>query len=161
MKGVRRFQSQKAGMTGARLLFFTIVILTVFSVSKARAASFPTKIIISHSGMNARQAPLWVTQEQGFFTKYGINTDLVFIRAAPMQVAAIASGYIQIGSTAASSVLGAAAAGADLKIIGAFTNQLTLIWLPDHRSRELRTCVGNALASRALGELCGWALCLG
>lgn len=97
-----------------------------FGVSHhAIAAPTQAKIVLSHSGMNARQTALWIAHEQGFFTKYGLNTDLVFIRTAPIQVAAINAGQIHIGYTAAATVLGASASGAELKILAAFTNRLT------------------------------------
>jgi ABC-type nitrate/sulfonate/bicarbonate transport system substrate-binding protein len=110
------------------IYFFIIVFATVLTLSadqEGQAASAQTKIIVTHSGMNTRQVPLWITQEQGFFTKQGVDTELVFIRTAPLQVAGIASGQVQIGYTAAATILAAAAGGADLKILAAFTNRLT------------------------------------
>ncbi|TAJ88774.1 ABC transporter substrate-binding protein, partial [bacterium] len=89
------------------------------------AASAPSKIVIAHAAMNARVLPLWVAKEQGFFAKYGAPSEVIFIRQAPTLVAALTSGDIQIGYTGGTAVLGAAAGGADLKILAAFTNRVT------------------------------------
>jgi NitT/TauT family transport system substrate-binding protein len=91
----------------------------------ARGASAPAKSIIAHAAVNARVLPLWVAREQGFFTKYGVPAETIFIRQAPTLVAALTSGDIQIGYTGGTAVLGAAASGSDLKIIAAFTNRVT------------------------------------
>jgi NitT/TauT family transport system substrate-binding protein len=89
------------------------------------AASAPAKYVVAHAAMNARVLPLWVAKEQGFFAKYGVPSEVIFIRQAPILVAALTSGDIQIGYTGGTAVLGAAAGGADLKILAAFTNRVT------------------------------------
>jgi len=91
----------------------------------SQAASAPAKHVIAHAAMNARVLPLWVAKEQGFFSKYAVPSEVIFIRQAPTLVAALTSGDIQIGYTGGTAVLGAAAGGADLKILAAFTNHVT------------------------------------
>jgi ABC-type nitrate/sulfonate/bicarbonate transport system substrate-binding protein len=93
--------------------------------SEVGAASAPAKSVIAHAAVNARVLPLWVARDQGFFTKYGVPAETIFIRQAPTLVAALTSGDIQIGYTGGTAVLGAAASGSDLKILAAFTNRVT------------------------------------
>ncbi len=103
-----------------------IAIVGLCSSGKALCAgSAPTKSIIAHAAVNARVLPLWVAREQGFFSKYGVPSETIFIRQAPTLVAALTSGDIQIGYTGGTAVLGAAAGGSDLKILAAFTNRVT------------------------------------
>ena len=94
-------------------------------VKNLDAASAPAKSVIAHAAVNARVLPLWVAREQGFFAKYGVPSETIFIRQAPTLVAALTSGDIQIGYTGGTAVLGAAASGSDLKILAAFTNRVT------------------------------------
>jgi ABC-type nitrate/sulfonate/bicarbonate transport system substrate-binding protein len=104
----------------------SLAILALSNSGKAlEAASAPTKIIIAHAAVNARVLPLWAAKEQGFFNKYGVPADMIFIRQAPTLVAALTSGDIQVGYTGGTAVLGAAASGSDLKILAAFTNRVT------------------------------------
>jgi NitT/TauT family transport system substrate-binding protein len=105
------------------LVFFLVMLLGPGRDSQA--ASSPTKIVIAHAAMNARVLPLWTAKEQGFFLKYGVPFETIFIRQAPTLVAALTSGDIQIGYTGGTAVLGAAAGGVDLKILAAFTNRVT------------------------------------
>ena len=103
-----------------------LMILALWAPAKAlKAASVPSKYVIAHAAVNARVLPLWVAKEQGFFSKYGVPTDMIFIRQAPTLVAALTSGDIQIGYTGGTAVLGASASGSDLKILAAFTNRVT------------------------------------
>jgi ABC-type nitrate/sulfonate/bicarbonate transport system substrate-binding protein len=96
-----------------------------FLTMRANAASAPAKTVIAHAAVNARVLPLWVAKEQGFFSKYGVPSEMIFIRQAPTLVAALTSGDIQVGYTGGTAVLGAAAGGSDLKILAAFTNRVT------------------------------------
>jgi len=108
------------------LLVVLLLLVGLFSAKDhgcAAAASKP--LVVAHAAMNARVAPLWVARERGFFSKYGIPAETIFIRQAPTLVAALTSGDIQVGYTGGTAVLGAAASGSDLKILAAFTNRVT------------------------------------
>jgi NitT/TauT family transport system substrate-binding protein len=103
------------------------------------AAATPSKhIVIAYAAMNARVAPLWVARERGFFTKYGIDAETIFVRGAPTLVAAMQSNEIDVGYTGGTAVVGAVANGADLKVLAAFTNRVTydLMVRPGIKSAE-------------------------
>lgn len=110
----------------ARYIVLSSIILGLWiPVKFLDAASAPSKSVIAHAAVNARVLPLWTAKEQGFFNKYGVPAETIFIRQAPTLVAALTSGDIQIGYTGGTAVLGAAAGGSDLKILAAFTNRVT------------------------------------
>ena len=54
------------------LWIILIVFLLLGNVGETESATAPTKTIIAHAAMNARVAPLWVAQDQGFFVKNGV-----------------------------------------------------------------------------------------
>ena len=108
-----------------RVILCLAILQFLVSIKTLAAASAPSKTVIAHAAMNARVAPLWVARDQGFFSKYGVPAETIFIRQAPTLVAALTSGDIQIGYTGGTAVLGAAASGSDLKILAAFTNRVT------------------------------------
>lgn len=134
------------------VLALTLSLVALLSGSlEIQAASTPAKYVVAHAAMNARVLPLWIAKDQGFFAKYGVPSDLIFIRQAPTLVAALTSGDIQIGYTGGTAVLGAAAGGADLKILAAFTNRVTydLVVRPGIKSpEELR---GKIFGVQSLG----------
>jgi ABC-type nitrate/sulfonate/bicarbonate transport system substrate-binding protein len=90
----------------------------------SQAASAPRKIVIGHAAMNARVAPLWIAEDFGFFAKYGVTVNAIFIRQAPILVAALTAGDVQAAYTGGTTVLTAVAGGADLKILASLTNRL-------------------------------------
>ncbi len=115
------------------------LILGLWIPAKAlEAASEPPRYVIAHAAVNARVLPLWTAQDQGFFSKYGVPAEMIFIRQAPTLVAALTTGDIQIGYTGGTAVLGADAGGSDLKILAAFTNRVTydLVARPGIKSPE-------------------------
>jgi NitT/TauT family transport system substrate-binding protein len=124
------------------MVYFRVVLLIVFLVLDrglvAGAGAAPTKMIVAYASISPRVAPLWAAQEQGFFRKYGIETELIFVRGAPTLVAALTSGDMDIGYTGGTAVLGASAAGIDLKILAVLTNRVTydLVARPGIKSAE-------------------------
>jgi len=60
------------------------------------AAQNRTKLVIGYSAMQASVAPLWVAQEQGFFSKYGIDPELIFVRTTSVQIAGLLSGHMDL-----------------------------------------------------------------
>jgi NitT/TauT family transport system substrate-binding protein len=99
-------------------------VLFVFESIQSYAATPARKVVIGHAAMNARVAPLWVAEDHGFFIKHGVNASAIFIRQAPVLVAALTAGDVHAAYTGGTTVLTAVAGGADLKIIATLTNRL-------------------------------------
>ena len=116
----------------------SIILIILSGPLTVDAATAPTKMIVAYASISPRVAPLWVAQEQGFFKKNGIEAELIFVRGAPTLVAALTSGDMDIGYTGGTAVLGASAAGIDLKILAVLTNRVTydLVARPGIKSAE-------------------------
>ena len=115
--------------------FFITILIAFLAGSESHAQ---TKVKIAFAAMNARVAPLWVAHDQRFFTKYGIDPETIFVRSAPIMLAAMMAGEIQIGYTGGTAVLGAAVGGADLKILATFESRVTydLVARPEIKSPQ-------------------------
>ena len=141
------------------IVLFFITIFVAFLVGSESHAQ--TKVKIAHAAMQARVAPLWVAQDQGFFTKYGIDPNTIFVRSAPIMLAAMMAGEIQIGYTGGTAVLGAAVGGADLKILATFESRVTydLVARPEIKSpQDLR---GKSFGINSIGGTVWMAAILG
>jgi len=103
---------------------FIAAILGFAHYAESQAAAPTRKVVIGHAAMNARVAPLWVAEDHGFFVKYGVNANAIFIRQAPVLVAALTAGDVQAAYTGGTTVLPAVAGGSDLKIVMTLTNRL-------------------------------------
>jgi len=130
---------------------FALIFLSGFWPLQAFSASAPAKYVVGYATYTARIVPLWLAQEQGFFTKYGIDVDPVFIRGAPTLVAGMAAGSIHIGRTGGSAILAAVSAGHDFKIVSTFNSRNTydLVVRPNiKRAEDLR---GKTFAVTSIG----------
>jgi len=59
---------------------FAVFLLPLLAALNALAATSPQKYVVGYATFTARIVPLWLAQEQGFFSKYGIEVEPVFIR---------------------------------------------------------------------------------
>jgi len=128
-----------------------VIASSFFWPLQAFSASAPAKYVVGYATYTARIVPLWLAQEQGFFTKYGIEVDPVFIRGAPTLVAGMAAGSIHIGRTGGSAILAAVSAGHDFKIVSTFNSRNTydLVVRPNiKRAEDLR---GKTFAVTSIG----------
>ena len=149
-----------------RHIFSIIISLSLFLLSLAFAlpsiatAAAAGKIILGYAAPGARALPFWMAQELGLFAKYGVDVEPVFIRGAPILVAGLASGDIQVGSTGGSATLAAVAGGQDLKIIATFgsRNTFDLVTQPNiKRPEDLR---GKRIGLTSIGGTTWMALLL-
>ena len=102
-------------------LFTAYFIFGNFGASQA--ASAPTRVVIGYPSPTPRVAPLWIAQDLDFFGKYGLTAQLVLVRNNQMLTAGLAAGDIDVGYTGGTTVLGAAAAGVELKLIVSFVSR--------------------------------------
>lgn len=117
------------------------------------------KIVLGYASPG-RALPFWLAEDMGLFGKYGLDFDAVFIRGAPVLVAALAAGDIQVGSTGGSATLAAVAGGQDLKIIASFgsRNNFDLMAQPNlKRPEDLR---GKRIGLTSIGGTTWMALLL-
>ena len=126
----------------------------------SESAAAPGKVILGYAAPGARALPFWMAQELGLFTRHGVDVEPVFIRGAPILVAGLASGDIQVGSTGGSATLAAVAGGQDLKIIATFgsRNTFDLVSQPNiKRPEDLR---GKRIGLTSIGGTTWMALLL-
>src|SRR5262245_6823803 len=96
-----------------RIVLFSLALMA--DPVSAFAAAAPARLVIGYASTTPRLMPLWVARDQGFFAKYGIESEPVLLRSGANLVTGMASGDIQIGRTAGAAVLSAVAAGHDIK----------------------------------------------
>jgi ABC-type nitrate/sulfonate/bicarbonate transport system substrate-binding protein len=110
-----------------RLSFCLVAACTVSdilgNVGSSQSASLPTRVTIGYPSPTPRVAPLWIAHDLDFFGKYGLTSQVVLVRNNQMLTAGIAAGDIDVGYTGGTTVLGAAAAGVELKLIVSFVSR--------------------------------------
>jgi NitT/TauT family transport system substrate-binding protein len=82
------------------------------------------RIIIAYSSVSANMAPLWITQERGFFRKYGLDVRLVFIESGSTTVQTLISNEVAFAQMAGAGVLQSRLRGSDVVLIAGFLNTM-------------------------------------
>jgi ABC-type nitrate/sulfonate/bicarbonate transport system substrate-binding protein len=73
--------------------------LCAAQVAQKSAPPILSKIRISQSAVNTRSAVLWIAQGQGFFARSGLDVETIYLRSSNLQMAAMATGDVQIGDS--------------------------------------------------------------
>ena len=145
-------KSAQPGKVGRSFfVLLALISLQAFHPFDALGAAAPGKYAVGYATFTARIVPLWLAQEEGFFTKYGVDVEPIFIRGAPTLVAGLAASSIHIGRTGGSAMLAAVAAGHDFKVLAAFNTRNTydLVVRPTiKRAEDLR---GKTFAVTSIG----------
>src|SRR5262245_36912376 len=105
-------------------LFILVVVVSTVA-GQFSNLSAQSKITIGYAAVSPRTTPLYIAQEQGIFTKYGIDAKVVLFRGAPTLVASLVSGEMEAGYTGGTSVVGAAGQGNYLRILSSISSTLT------------------------------------
>ncbi|HWO41659.1 MAG TPA: ABC transporter substrate-binding protein [Candidatus Eisenbacteria bacterium] len=111
----------------SRRVAVTLSLCLTMSTSATLAAE-GGKILLAHGAISANVAPLWLAKEQGFFRKYGLDVDLVFIIAGRATQAMLA-GQVPVGLVGATHVTNAITGGGDLVMILGLQNTLDYLFI--------------------------------
>jgi NitT/TauT family transport system substrate-binding protein len=132
-----------------KIFWFSLALIA--SPTNAFAATAPSRLVIGYASTTPRLMPLWMARDQGFFAKYGIESEPVLLRSGATLVTGMASGDIQIGRTAGAAVLSAVAAGHEIKMLATFSsrNSYDVVVRPNiKKAEDLR---GKKLAINSVG----------
>lgn len=83
-------------MTFHRALLTLFLLLVTGPSSRLAAAD---RLRVSYSALNASQSYLWVAQERRFYSKHGLEVELLYINSGSMNVAALVGGISRFGSS--------------------------------------------------------------
>jgi NitT/TauT family transport system substrate-binding protein len=105
------------------LLSLRLFLLTIFAMVPLRAWC-ADKINISHSAISGSQAILWVTKDAGFFKKYELDPQILFVAGGPPNIAALVSGDLDFTVFAGPAAVAANLEGADTVVLMSFINTM-------------------------------------
>ena len=100
-----------------------VVALTVVLLGFT-ANGFAESVKLGYAALTAGQVAPWIAKEAGYFSKYGIEAELIYIPAVAATQALIA-GEIQLAQVTGVSTSGAILAGADVRIIASVQDRLS------------------------------------
>lgn len=108
------------------LVAAALIAVAMLSQPVANAAEKPVqKINVAYSSISGNIAPLWVTQDKGFFRKYGLEVQSILIESGTTTAQALVAGDISFASLAGPPAIQSSLRGADVVMIAGVINTLT------------------------------------
>ena len=120
-----RFSTYAPGARSIRFWWVTVSFALAFisTSHSAECASASTRVVIAYPSPTPRVAPLWLAQDLDFFGRYNLAAQIVLVRNNQMLAAGLGAGDIDVGYTGGTTVLGAAAAGVELRLVAGLVSR--------------------------------------
>jgi NitT/TauT family transport system substrate-binding protein len=116
MKALRGARSQRR-----QIISIVLIALTLFLWPTPRSFAAEPLLVVN-SALNMLTVPLWVAKEKGYFHKYGLDVDTIYIPSGTMGMQALLAGETKILAADGSSVVNARLRGAPVKIFIGMVN---------------------------------------
>jgi NitT/TauT family transport system substrate-binding protein len=110
-------------MSPFQWFFSSLLVLTVPGLVFGAAA--PVRVKIGTASFSSSTLGLWIAQEQGIFTKHGLEAQTILIRGGPTLVVSLMAGDIDGAFTSGVSVLGAAPQSIDVKMLTSISSRVS------------------------------------
>jgi ABC-type nitrate/sulfonate/bicarbonate transport system substrate-binding protein len=102
-------------------LIFSLAIIAVLIFPPT---GFGAQLRVSSPDIGPSSAFLWTAKERGYFAKYGLDVDLVYIVGGLLTIQALLGKNLDMASVAGEIVIQSAARGGNVLIFGSFVNVL-------------------------------------
>ncbi len=117
--------SRELFVNAASKLWRIIVLLLVAALySGAGTSHAQQKIKLAYASIDTTNAVWYVPKEKGFYQKYGLDVELIFIPSSTTNVASLIAGDVQVANGVASNVASVAVGGINLVMSACFLSTL-------------------------------------
>ena len=140
-------------------LLAMLAVATPSLPGKLLAADRPLqKINVAYSSISGNIAALWVTQDKGFFRKYGMEIQAVLIESGTTTAQALVAGDIAFANVAGPPVIQSSLRGADLVIIAGVINTLVFQLYTDKNISRPDQLKGKSVGVTRFGSATDFAI---
>jgi NitT/TauT family transport system substrate-binding protein len=121
---MHRYHTEKRPPLLSVMLYILGLLNLVFAFDVTAADKSLEKIRIAYSGISGSQTPLWVAYEQGFFRKYGLDVELVYIEGAALCIQTLVSGNVTAAAVSGAAVIQSNLQGSGVVMTAGFLNTM-------------------------------------
>jgi NitT/TauT family transport system substrate-binding protein len=126
--------------------------LSTALVGTAASAQNLTKVRVAFDGFTMTSGPLIYADKQGIFKKFGLDTAPHFVEGGSTLTTAVVGGSVDIAQNGYTPAASAAAAGADVVIIGGISNKLPFQLVVNKSITNAAQLKGQAIAISRYGS---------
>jgi len=145
------FKSQRI----ARLSLISVLLLCApkSGLTAENIADRPLeRVTIAYSSVSGNMASLWITYERGFFRKYGLDVQMVFIESGSTTVQSLIAKEVTFAQMAGASAIQSRVRGSDVVMIAGFLNTMDYQLMVDKNIRGPEQLKGKTLAVSRAGS---------
>src|SRR5262245_47037380 len=136
------------------LLTHTLAVLFLLSLNQAQAAP----VRVAYSAISGAMAPLWVTQEGGYFRREGLDVELLYIAGGSLLIQSMLSGDVPFAYGPSVPVINASLRGSDLVLIANTGNALIFSIMSRPDIKQPAHLRGKKVGVTRRGGSTDWAL---
>jgi len=129
------------------VFFVSFVFFVIASDSSAQE-----KLTVSYSSVDAPSANWYIAQEKGFYKKYGMDVESIFIPASSTNVAVLVAGQIKFGNGTGGVIASAAVSGANLVAVACFVNTLPYELIVQESIKSKEQLKGKSIGISRIGS---------
>jgi NitT/TauT family transport system substrate-binding protein len=135
-----------------------IIALPLVLVAAEKASPGLQRLNVAYSSISGNNAPLWVTQEKGFFKKYGLDVQAILIESGTTAVQSLISGEINFAHMAGAAVMQSNLRGSDAVMIAGVVNTLIFQLYADKSISRPDQLKGKAVGVTRFGSSTDFAM---
>ncbi|MGH7930685.1 MAG: ABC transporter substrate-binding protein [Candidatus Binatia bacterium] len=128
------------------------------SVAAEKTSPGLQRVNVAYSSISGNNATLWVTQEKGFFRKYGLDVQAVLIESGSTTVQSLLSGEISFAHMAGAAVMQSNLRGSDAVMIAGVVNTLIFQLYADKGISRPEQLKGKAVGVTRFGSSTDFAM---
>ena len=129
------------------------ILSVVFGLFNAPGSATAQTLTVPFAALSPTYAPLWVAEQAGFFKKYGLDVQLIYISAGSVIIPAILSGQVDIANMSSAPALTAWSRGAELATVGVTSNRLLHVVMARESIKKPEDLKGKKIGSDRYGSL--------
>jgi NitT/TauT family transport system substrate-binding protein len=129
------------------------IVFVIFGLFYIPVSATAQSLTVPFAALSPTYAPLWVAQEAGFFKKYGLDVQLIYISAGSVIIPALLSGQVDIANMSSAPALTAWSRGAELATVGVTSNRLLHVVMARGSIKKPEDLKGKKIGSDRYGSL--------
>lgn len=137
-------------------LIVSVAAMGLVPAASARSAQTVRLAYISDSPGSS--APYWIAKEAGFYKKYGLDAELIFINGSTRGIQSLIAGDLDFTGAVGTSAINGRLAGGDVFIIDSLVNTLPYYIISNPKIKSPEDLKGRTLATHIPGTSADFAV---
>ena len=133
-------------------VLLTFVAAALMPLATLQQATAQDRVQMGYATSSGQAAPLWITQDAGFFKKNNLDVELIYMQGGVRVVQGIISGTLTVGWGGGADLIQARLAGGDIKIIAAFNDSIPYKLIAAKNVSRPEQLKGQRLAVSSIGS---------